>query len=132
MMPPDPLPVQEPLRLIRRRPPVLALPDDPRQEERAQYWTRSPRDKDAVSKCRGESQRRRFAVQRCPLRTYGRFLPTALAAPVAMTHDLARPLDLPLGLFGELPERLATATDHGQRIQSSLGWQSFDDAARLR
>ena len=85
MMPPDPLPVQEPLLLIRRRPPVLALPDDPSQEELAQYWTLSPRDKDEVAKCRGESQRRRFAMQLCTLRTYGRFLPKAVAAPVAIT-----------------------------------------------
>ena len=35
-------------------------------------------------------------------------------------------------LFGEIPERLATETDHWQRIQTSLGWQPFDDAARLR
>jgi TnpA family transposase len=132
MMSPDPLPVQEPLLLIRRRPPVLALPDDPSQEELAQYWTLSPRDKDEVSKCRGESQRRRFAVQLCTLRTYGRFLPKAVAAPVAITNYLARQLDLPLGLLGEIPERLATETDHWQRIQTYLGWQSFDDAARRR
>jgi Domain of unknown function (DUF4158) len=132
MMSPDPLPVQEPLLLIRRRPPVLALPDDPSQEELAQYWTLSPQDKDEVSKCRGESQRRRFAVQLCTLRTYGRFLPKAVAAPVAMTNYLARQLDLPLVLFGEIPERLATETDHWQRIQTYLGWQSFDDAARRR
>ena len=132
MMPPDPMPVQEPLLLIRRRPPALALPDDPSQEELAQYWTLSPRDKDEVAKCRGESQRRRFAVQLCTLRTYGRFLPKAVAAPVAITNYLARQLDLPLVLFGEIPERLATETDHWQRIQTYLGWQPFDDAARLR
>ena len=102
------------------------------QEELAQYWTLSPRDKDEVAKCRGESQRRRFAVQLCTLRTYGRFLPKAVAAPVAITNYLARQLDLPLVLFGEIPERLATETDHWQRIQTYLGWQPFDDAARLR
>jgi hypothetical protein len=132
MLPPAPVPVQEPLLLIRRRPPALALPDDPSPEELAQYWTLSPRDKAEGAKGRGASQRRRFAVQLCPLRTYGRFLPKAVAAPVAITNYRARQVDLPLGLFGEIPERLATETDHGPRIQTSLGWQPFDDAARRR
>jgi TnpA family transposase len=132
MLSPDPTPFQEPLLLIRRRPPAIALPDDPSQEELVQYWTLSPRDKDEVYKCRGESQRRRFAVQLCALRTYGRFLPKAVAAPVAITNYLARQLDLPLVLFGEVPERLATETEHWQRIQTYLGWQPFDDAARMR
>jgi Domain of unknown function (DUF4158) len=132
MVPSDPLPVQEPLLLLRRRPPAIALPEDPSQEELVQYWTLSPRDKDEVYKCRGEAQRRRFAVQLCTLRTYGRFLPKAVAAPVAITNYLARQLDLPLVLFGEVPERLATETEHWQRIQAYLGWQPFDDAARLR
>jgi hypothetical protein len=49
-----------------------------------------------------------------------------------MTHHLARQLDLPLVLCGDLPERLATETELLPRIRASLGWQPFDDAARTR
>jgi hypothetical protein len=127
----DATPLQEPFLPFRRRP-SLVLPADPSEEELAQYWTLSPRDKEEVYKCRGEAQRRRFAVQLCTLRTYGRFLPKAGAAPVAITNYLARQLDLPLVLFGEVPERLATETDHLQRIRLYLGWQPFDEEARGR
>jgi len=97
----------EPLLPFRRRAPTLVLPADPSEEELAQFWTLSSQDKEEVYKCRSEAKRRRFAVQLCILRTYGRFLPKAVAAPVAMTNYLARQLDLPLVLFGEVPERLA-------------------------
>ena len=104
----------------RHRSPSILLPEDPSQEELAQYWTLSARDKEEVLKCRGEAQRRRFAVQLCMLRAYGRFLPKAVAAPAAITNHLARQLDLPLVLFGEVPGRLATETDHFLRIRTYL------------
>src|SRR6266704_1001764 len=129
---PDLLPLSEPLLVLHRRAPALSLPDDPSPEELAQYWTLSSQDKEEIAQCRDEGQRRRFAVQLCTLRTYGRFLPKAVAAPVAITNYLARQLDLPLVLFGEVPERLATETEHWQRIQIYLGWQPFDDTARMR
>lgn len=66
------------------------------------------------------------------MRAYGRFLPEAVAAPVAMTNYLARQLELPLVLFGDIPSRLATATEHLQRIRASLDWQPFDEEARTR
>jgi Domain of unknown function (DUF4158) len=71
-----------------------------------------------IFQCRGEAQRRRFAVQLCTLRIYGRFLPKAVSAPVAITNHPARQLDLSPVLFGEVPERLATETDHLQRIRA--------------
>jgi hypothetical protein len=130
MLIPDTPTVDEPILLIPRRTPSIVLPEDPSQEELVQYWTLSTRDKEEVFKCRGDAPRRRFAVQLCALRTYGRFLPKAVAAPVAMTNYLARQLDLPLVLFGEVPGRLATETDHLQRIRTYLGWRPFDEEAR--
>src|SRR5215813_256432 len=118
--------------LIHRRTPSLILPEDPSPEELLQFWTLSARDRVEVLRCRGEANRRRFAVQLCTLRTYGRFLPEATPAPVAITNYLARQLDLPLVLFGELPRRLATETEQLQRIREYLGWQPFDDSARAR
>ena len=80
----------------------------------------------------GRRTRRRFAVQLCTLRAYGRFLPEATPAPVAITNYLARQLDLPFVLFGELPSRLATETEQLQRIRTYLGWRPFDERARAR
>jgi TnpA family transposase len=115
-----------------RRTPSIMLPEDPSLEELAQCWTLSARDKEEVMRCRGDAKRRRFAVQLCTLRTYGRFLPEAIAAPVAITNYLAQQLDLPPMLVGAVPGRLATETDHLQRIRAYLGWHPFDDAARAR
>ena len=48
MMPPDPMPVQEPLLLIRRRPPALALPDDPSHGKKANQVKHEPGGTGAV------------------------------------------------------------------------------------
>jgi hypothetical protein len=117
---------------VRRRTLSLMLPEDPSPEELAQFWTLSERDRAEVMRCQGEANRRRFAVQLCALRTYGRFLPEATPAPATITNYLARQLALPLVLFGDMPVRFATETDHRQRIRTYLGWGVFDDAARIR
>src|SRR5215470_8231468 len=80
---------------IRRQAPRFLLPEDPSPEELVQYWTLSARDQAEVRRCRGEANRRRFAVQLCTLRAYGRFVPEATPTPVTMTNHLARQLDLP-------------------------------------
>ena len=117
---------------IHRRPPALILPHDPSPEELLQCWTLSARDRAEVLRCRGDANRRRCAVQLCTLRAYGRFLPEASPAPVAMTNHLAQQLGLPLVLLEEAPGRLATETEQLQRIREYLGWHPFDDDARTR
>jgi len=87
-------------RSPRRYTPSVILPEGPSQEELAQYWTLSARDQAEVMRCRTDATRRRFAVQLCTLRVYGRFLPEAVPAPVAIINYLARQLGLPLVLFG--------------------------------
>ena len=119
-------------RYESRRTPSLLLPEDPSQDELAQYWTLSARDQAEVVRCRTDATRRRFAVQLCTLRAYGRFLPEATPAPVSITNYLARQLDIPLILFGEVPGRFATETEHLQRIRTYLGWRPFDEESRLR
>lgn len=119
-------------RSVYRRTPSIVLPEEPSPEELAQHWTLSAQDKEEVFKCQGDAQRRRFAVQLCTLRTYGRFLPKAVAAPATIINHLARQLELPLVLFGEIPGRLATETEHFHRIRTYLGWHPFDDEARTR
>jgi|GEM_PF-4373316 len=51
--------------LIHRRTSSIILPEDPGQEELLQFWTLSARDREEVLRCRGEANRRRFAVQLC-------------------------------------------------------------------
>jgi TnpA family transposase len=118
--------------LIHRRTPPLILPHEPSPEELLQFWTLSARDRVEVLRCRGDPNRRRYAVQLCTLRAYGRFLPEASPAPVAITNHLAQQLGLPLVLLEEVPGRLATETEQLQRICEYLGWRPFDDDARTR
>ena len=61
-------------RYESRRTPSLLLPEDPSQDELAQYWTLSARDQAEVMRCRTDATRRRFAVQLCTLRAYGRLV----------------------------------------------------------
>ena len=131
-MPPRLTAPHEVNRSESRRTPSISLPEDPSQEELAQYWTLSARDWAEVMQCRTDATRRRFAVQLCTLRAYGRFLPEAVPAPVAMTNYLAQQLGVPLVLFGEVPGRFATETEHLQRIRTYLGWRSFDEESRGR
>jgi Domain of unknown function (DUF4158) len=101
MAAPGTIPPLETSAALRRRSPALLLPEEPSREELAQFWTLSDRDRAEVMRCQGEANQRRFAVQLCALRAYGRFLPKAVAAPVAITNHLARQLDLPPVLFGQ-------------------------------
>ena len=48
---------------IHRRSPSLILPDDPSSEELLQCCTLSARDRIDVLRCRGDANRRRYAVQ---------------------------------------------------------------------
>ena len=58
---------------LRRWSGVL-LPEDPGEEELAWNWTLSEADKREATQCRGDENRRRFALQLCVLRRYGRLL----------------------------------------------------------
>ena len=100
MATPDMMTPLETSAALRRRSPSLLLPEEPSREELAQFWTLSDRDRAEVVRCQGEANQRRLAVQLCTLRTYGRFLPEAAPAPVAITNYLARPLDLSGPLWG--------------------------------
>jgi hypothetical protein len=47
---------------------ALPLPEDLGEEELARNWTLSEADRAQVLRCRGDDNRRRFAVQLCVLR----------------------------------------------------------------
>ena len=97
-----------PILSSRARRHLLVLPEDPTDEELVRHWTLSEADKHEVLRCRGEDNRRRFALQLCALRTYGRFVPNQAVVPVRILNYLGRQLDLPPTLFLPPPHREAT------------------------
>jgi hypothetical protein len=70
----------------------MVLPEDPSEEELARDWTLSESDRTEVLRCRGNDHRRRFAVQLCVLRQYGRFLEDYNQVPVKILNHLGRQL----------------------------------------
>jgi TnpA family transposase len=90
--------------------------------------TLSEADMAEVRRCRGDTNRRRFALQLCTLRNYGRFLDDYDSIPVRILTHLSRQLDLPPVLFIAAPDRDATVSEHEQRIRQYLGYQQFDQA----
>jgi len=101
----------------RQRSPAIHLPEDPTEEELARNWTLSPADRVEVLRCRGDDNRRRFAIQLCVLRLYGRFLGEYAAVPVRILNHISRQLRLPPVLSLERPERPATETEQQQRLR---------------
>ena len=96
----------------------------------ARDWTLSAADGAEVQRCRGDANRRRFAVQLCVLRQYGRFLEDYARVPVKILNHLGRQLHLPPVLALLPPDRPATETAQQQRIRAYLGYQPFDEEAR--
>jgi hypothetical protein len=99
--------------------PVLVLPVDPSDDELLRPWTLSEADRREILRCRGDDNRRRFALQWCALRIFGRFVPNHLAVPVRILNSLGRQLDLPPTLFLPPPHREATDVEQEQRIGAS-------------
>src|SRR5262249_30948509 len=121
-----------PILSSRARRHLLVLPEDPTDEDLVQHWTLSEADTREVLRCRGEDNRRRFALQLCALRTYGRFVPNHMAVPVRILNYLGRQLDLPPTLFLPPPHREATDLEQEQRIRAYVQVQPFDATARER
>jgi hypothetical protein len=107
-------------------------PADPSEDELARHWTLSSADFAEIAHCRGPDHRRRFALQLCTLRTYGRFLDDYRQAPLKIVSHLSRQLDLPPVLFLDRPGRAQTERAQSLRIRRYLGLRSFDHAGRCR
>ena len=110
------------------------LPADPSEDELARHWTLTSDDLAEIAQCRGADHRRRFALQLCTLRAYGRFLDDYRQAPLKIVSHLSRQLDLPPVLFLDPPGRGQTERAQSLRIRRYLGLRSFDRgvAADLR
>ena len=113
------------LQARRRR----ALPADPSEDELARHWSLTPADLAEVGRCRGDDHRRRFALQLCMMRAYGRFLDDYRAAPLPIVNYLSRQLGLAPVLFLDQPGREPTEREQAQRIRRYLGVRDFDSAA---
>lgn len=87
---------------------VLVVPEDPSDDALLRHWTLSEADTREILRCRGDDNRRRFALQLCALRLFGRFVPHHMAVPVRILNSLGRQLDLPPTLFLPPPHREAT------------------------
>jgi hypothetical protein len=64
----------ETVPFVRGRSPRVLLAVDPSEEELARDFSLSEADKVEVRQCRGDDNRRRFALQLCVVRKHGRFL----------------------------------------------------------
>jgi TnpA family transposase len=104
----------------------VLLPDDPGEEELAWNWTLSEADKRETTQCRGDENRRRFALQLCVLRRYGRLLEGGETAPVRIANHLGAQLELPPVLFAAGGLRPVTEKQYADRVRRYLGWRGFD------
>ncbi len=103
-------------------------PADPSEDELARHWNLSPADLAEIARCRGPDHRRRFALQLCMLRGYGRFLGDYRQASLKILSHLSRQLDLPPVMFVDRPGRAQTERAQSLRIRRYLGLRSFDRA----
>ena len=108
------------------------LPTDPTDEALARDWTLSASDFEEVRRCRGDDNRRRFAIQLCALRAFGCFVDDVGRVPVRIANHVGRQVGVPPALFLSDPDRAATDTAHTQRIRAYLGYRAFDDDALAR
>jgi len=113
--------------VARTHSPRVLLPVDPNEEELARDFSLSEADKVEVRQCRGDDNRRRFTLQLCVLRKYGRFLGSYRQVPVKILTHLSRQLELSPVLFVPDIERGATESDYQERIRRYLGYRAFDD-----
>src|SRR5271165_1021311 len=122
------------LARARTRHPSL-LPTDPSEDELARHWTLTSDDLAEVAQCRGADHRRRFALQLCTLRAYGRFLDDYRQAPLKIVSHLSRQLDLPPVLFLDPPGRGQTERAHPRgrsRPRVAPGPRGLPRRARIR
>ncbi len=113
----------------RRR---IVLPSEPTEDELARNWGLVPADLLEIGRCRGDGHRRRYALQLCMLRTYGRFLDDYQQAPLRIVNHLSRQLQLAPVLFLDHPGRVQTEREQARRIRDYLGLESFDEYAETR
>lgn len=103
------------------------MDNEPGEERLVADWALTLEDIVEVEKCRGESNRRWFAVQLCFLRNEGRFLEGFTDLPLKIINFISLQLGLvPILLMTE-PGREATTSSYRARLQNYLGIQNLTD-----
>lgn len=90
-------------------------------------WSLTSEDIWEIEKCRGQLNRRWFAVQLCHLRKEGRFLETASDFPLKIINFVSAQLGLSPVLWLNDPGREATASHYRTRIQHHLGIRELSE-----
>src|SRR5512143_1080731 len=119
------------LRTPRPRRQVVP-PNVPSEDELARDWDLTATDLGEINRCRGADHRRRFALQLCMVRTFGRFLDDYRQAPLRIVNHLSRQIGLAPVLFLDRPGRGPTEREQAIHIRDYLGLESFDDHAEAR
>ena len=119
------------LRIPRPRRRVVP-PNDPSEDELARDWDLTAADLAEINRCRGADHRRRFALQLCMLRTYGRFLDDYRQASLRIVNHLSRQIGVPAVLFLDRAGRGPTEREQAKRIRDYLGLGNFDESAETR
>jgi len=101
--------------------------DEPGEERLVADWTLTLEDTFEVEKCRGESNRRWFAVQLCFLRNKGRFLEDFANFPLKTVNFVSLQLGFSPVLLLTEPEREATVSSYRSRLLIYLGVQNLSD-----
>ncbi len=105
----------------------MFMDNEPGEERLVADWTLTLEDTFEVEKCRGESNRRWFAVQLCFLRNEGRFLEQFANFPLKIVNFVSLQLGFPPVLLLTEPEREATVSSYRSRLLIYLGVQNLSD-----
>jgi TnpA family transposase len=106
------------------------LPKEPTGEELAFDWTLSEADKARILQHRGDDNRRRYAVQLCVLRKYGRFLDDYKGVPTKVIGYLSRQLGIGPVIDLSPASRKATEAKYRNDIRDYLGYAQFNKKRR--
>ncbi len=105
----------------------MSMDKEPGEERLVAEWTLTLEDMFEVEKCRGEFNRRWFAVQLCYLRNNGRFLEEFTDFPIKTLNFVSLQLGLLPVLLMTDPGRGATTSGYRLRLQNYLGIQDFNE-----
>jgi TnpA family transposase len=105
----------------------MYMDKEPGEERLVADWTLTLEDMFEVEKCRGESNRRWFAIQLCFLRNEGRFLEDFANFPLKIINFVSLQLGLTPVLLMTDPGRGATTSSYRSRLQNYLGVAELSD-----
>lgn len=109
---------------------AFVLPKDPTREDLAFDWTLSEADKARILQHRGDDNRRRYAIQLCVLRKYGRFVDDYKRISTKILGYLSSQLDMEPVIELSEAVRKGTEVEYRKDIREYLGYAQFDQKSR--